>query len=166
MAPLSAYRALSRHRKVTAGENLALYQRRSFVVSPFPAPPSARDLLHRQPCAGPAGCFSAQLLWQRLGGVGNSEQQVFVWSAHRAPDPARGPLRENHSRRQHWRDRAPWKRYSKCVVNVNAASCLPMSGLEVLLNFSVGGIGAGHCNPHQQGHCQTTLMTLSHKCAN
>lgn len=75
------------------------------------APPSASDLLHRQPRAGPAGCLPAQLLWQRLGGVGNSEQQVIVWSAHRAPDPAWGPLREDHSGWKHWRDRAPRERY-------------------------------------------------------
>lgn len=145
MVPLSAYRALSRHRTVNGDENLALYQRRSIVVSPFPAPPSARDLLHHQPRAGPAGCFSAQLLWQWLGGVGNSEQQVLVWSAHRAPDPARGPLWENHSRRQHWRDRAPWKRYCERVVNVNMASCLPLSGLSVRFYGSVGGSWAGLC---------------------
>lgn len=97
-------------------EKLAPYQRCSFVASLFAAPPSARDLLHHQPRAGPAGCFSAQLLWQRLGGVGNSEQQVVVWSSHRASDPARGPLWENHSRRQHWRDRAPRKRYGVNVI--------------------------------------------------
>lgn len=75
------------------------------------APPSASDLLHRQPRAGPAGRLPAQLLWQWLRGVGNSEQQVIVWSAHRAPDPAWGPLRENHSGWKHWRDRAPRERY-------------------------------------------------------
>lgn len=77
----------------------------------FLAPPSASDLLHRQPCAGPAGRLSAQLLWQRLGGIRNSKQQVIVWSTHRAPDPAWGPLWENHSRWKHRRDRAPWKWY-------------------------------------------------------
>lgn len=111
MVPLSAYRALSRHGKVNGDEKPCFVSKALICcVSPFPAHPSARDLLHRQPRAGPAGCFSAQLLWQRVGGVGNSEQQVLVRATHRAPDPARGPLRENHSRRQHWRDRAPWKR--------------------------------------------------------
>lgn len=126
MVPLSAYGALSCHRKANGDEKLAPYQRCSFVVSLFPAPPSARDLLHRQPRAGPAGCFSAQLLWQRLGGVGNSEQQVVVWSSHRAADPARGPLWEDHSRRQHWRDRAPWKRYRVYVVRANTDSRLSL----------------------------------------
>lgn len=126
-------------------EKLAPYQRCSFVVSLFAAPPSARDLLHRQPRAGPAGCFSAQLLWQRLGGVRNSEQQVVVWSSHRASDPARGPLWENHSRRQHWRDWAPWKRYGVDVVRgerwLQAGVCQVSK-----LYFSVGSIRAGFCN--------------------
>lgn len=126
-------------------EKLAPYQRCSFVVSVFAAPPSARDLLHRQPRAGPAGCFSAQLLWQRLGGVGNSEQQVVVRSSHRASDPAWGPLWANHSRRQHWRDRAPRKRYGVDVARGERWLRSGVAGFRSCI-FSVGGIRAGFCN--------------------
>lgn len=76
------------------------------------ASPSASDLFHHQPCAGPAGCLSAQLLWQRPGGIWDSKQQVIVWSSHWTPDPAWGPLWENHSRWQYWRDWTPRKWYT------------------------------------------------------
>lgn len=117
MRPAGAVsRAPSNRGKTGANEKTLLPKEFHFVVLStfffFPlAPPSASDLLHRQPRAGPAGRLPAQLLWQRLGGVRNSEQQVIVWSAHRAPDPAWGPLRENHSGWKHWRDRAPRERY-------------------------------------------------------
>lgn len=105
-------------KKSCADEEIAPEPKSFILLSPlvcfllvFLAHPSASDFLHRQPRAGPAGRLPAQLLRQRPGGIRDSQQQVVVRPTHGAPDPAWGPLREDHPGRQHWRDRAPWERY-------------------------------------------------------
>lgn len=68
---------------------------------------SPSDVLCSQPGSGPAGPLPAQLLRQRAGGIRDPQQQIFIRAPHRAPGPARGPLRADHARWQHRGDGAP-----------------------------------------------------------